>query len=226
MNKVIITGCSSGLWLALSRVFLQNGYTVVGLSRTSQNTESLHLPVDLGNSCSIDKVVLEILHSHSWFSHIICCAGIWYIERMDELNYGHTDEMFRVNVTWHSYLLSKLSEEIIKSNADLVFVWATIAYKGNEFMPMYSASKWWFRWLVENWRILVKNTQNRVISICPGGMNTESNIWPDGRETLIAAATWKKVWSFLDVSTVAQYIFETTQLPKNMEISEVVINRK
>jgi NADP-dependent 3-hydroxy acid dehydrogenase YdfG len=134
--------------------------------------------------------------------------------------------MFQVNIIGQSYLLSELSWLIKKNNTDLVFIWATIWYKWNEFMPMYSITKWWTRGLIENWRNELKNTKSRVIWIHPWWLNTESNIWENGRETIISNMTWKKVGNVIDVDSLSHLILNFFELPKNMEVSEVIINRK
>ena len=226
MKKVIITWASNWLGLEISKVFIEKWYEVIWLSRTKPAINITHLPTDFTNEKSILKSVEEIKEKYSDFSHIICCAGIWYIEKLDNINYEHTEEIFKVNITGQWYLLSKLSEQIRKNNSDLVFVGATIGYKWNEFMPMYSVTKWWLRWLIENRRNELKNSSCRVIWIHPGWMDTESNIGPEGRETLIGKMTWKSVWTLLDKNAISNLIYNLIDLPKNMEVSEVIINRK
>ncbi|MDR0771941.1 MAG: SDR family NAD(P)-dependent oxidoreductase [Candidatus Peribacteria bacterium] len=60
-----------------------------------------------------------------------------------------------------------MMNEIKINSSDLIFIGATIAYKGNEFMPMYSVSKWGTRGLVENCRLALKSSSCRVIMISP-----------------------------------------------------------
>ena len=57
-------------------------------------------------------------------------------------------------------------------------------------------------------------------------MDTESNIGEEGRETKISGLTGNPIGKLLDVHRVAEFISSLTQLPKNMEISEVIINNK
>jgi len=226
MNRVIITWWSNWLWLELSKTFIEKWFEVISLSRNKPNIPSIHLETDLTDEYSINKTVEEIKEKYSNFSTIICCAGIWYIEKIDSINHKNTDNMFKVNIIWQAYLLSNLTNLIKDNNADLIFVGATIWYKGNEFMPMYSVTKRWLRWLIENRRNELKNNSCRVIGIHPWWMNTESNIGIEGRETIISNITWKKVWTLLDKTAISNFIYNLTQLPKNMEVSEIIINRK
>jgi NADP-dependent 3-hydroxy acid dehydrogenase YdfG len=80
--------------------------------------------------------------------------------------------------------------------------------------------------LIENCGLALKSSACRVIGVSPWWLTTSSNIWPKGRETKIAQLTGKTVGTLLDVSKVAEFIHSLTELPKNMEISEVIINRK
>lgn len=227
MPKVLITWASSWLWNKLVDIFLATWYDVICLSRNWSTTpDTTNIPLDLSDKVSIEHAVSLIQHEHDNFSLIVCCAWIGYIEQLDHIDYDHTEQLFQVNITWHAYLLSKLAHTIKKNNADLVFVWATIWYKANEHMPLYSVSKRGLRWLVENRRTYLKQSSCRVLHISPGWMDTASNIWPQWRETIIAKKNEKIVWTMLDTNTVAEFIFQATQLPKNMEIAEVIINRK
>jgi NAD(P)-dependent dehydrogenase (short-subunit alcohol dehydrogenase family) len=167
MKRVIITGGSKGLGLELSKHFLQQGAEVICLSREKPALDVIHLATDFTNKENIHTTIKQIKEEYSDFSTLICCAGIGYIEKLEEIDYEHTEAMFNVNIIGQSYLLSGLSEQIKTTGADLIFVGATIGYKGNEFMPMYSVSKRGFRGLIENWRLALKSTACRVISVAP-----------------------------------------------------------
>lgn len=227
MKTAIITWASSWLWLELCKIFVAQWYQVIGLSRSKPIIDTvIHIPTDLSDKDSIEHTAEKITTEYTQFHTIINCAGIWYIEDIDSTDYNHTQEMFQVNIIWQHHLLSLLSSNIRSNNADIVFIWATIGYKANEFMPLYSVTKRWLRWLVENRRANLKDTQSRVLHISPWWLQTESNIWPDGRESIISLKTWKKIWVFMDPTIIAEFIYSTLQLPKNIELSEVVINRK
>lgn len=226
MKSIIITWVSEWLGYELAKVFLKNNFQVIGLSRNKPNLDIIHLEIDLTEEKSINKTIEQIKSKYHDFTWVICCAAIWYIENLENDNFKHTESMFKVNIIWQNYLLSKISNLIKSNNSDLIFIGATIWYKANTFMSMYSVTKWWLRWLIENWRLELKDTNSRVIWIHPGWLDTESNIWSSWRETLISEITKKPIWTLLDKTKVAEFIYSTTQLPKNMEISEVIINRK
>ncbi len=93
-------------------------------------------------------------------------------------------------------------------------------------MPLYSVAKRWLRGLIENWRQGLKGTASRVILVSPWWLDGESNLGPDGRETKITQITGKGPGIMLSTGEVAKFIMSIYQLPKNMEVSEIIINRK
>ncbi|USN58981.1 MAG: SDR family oxidoreductase [Candidatus Peribacteria bacterium] len=145
MKYVIITGVSEGLGYEIARVFLEKGFQVVGLSRTKPDLDIIHIPTDFTKKESIEKSIEVIKEKYSQFSCVVCCAAVGYIESLDKDNYEHTDEMFQVNIIGQNHLLSGIADEMKQNISDLVFIGATIGYKGNTFMPMYSVTKWGVR---------------------------------------------------------------------------------
>jgi short-subunit dehydrogenase len=224
MKKVIITWCSSGLGYELCKQYLEMGYAVVGLSRSMPNLPIEHITLDLTQEDSIVEVSNKIVSDHSNFDIFINCAWIWDIQPMWEMSIDSIQSMMQVNLLWTMSLYAKLRNLIIINNVDICFVWATIWYKANEYMPAYSVSKRWLRWFIENVRHDLKATNARVIGVHPWWLDTESNIWPQGRESIIK--WFGNTTTMLSTNSVAQYIIYTLNLPKNMEVSESIINRK
>ncbi len=227
MKKAIITWASQWLGLELCKLFSEQWYQVIWLSRSKPDMDNIiHIQTDFTSTDSITDSANYIKTEYRDIALIINCAAIWYIESLDETDDAHTTEMFQVNLTGQHHFLSLLSDTIKTNNTDIVFIWATIGYKSNEFMPLYSVTKRGLRWLVENRRHYLKSTASRVIHISPWWLNTESNIWPSWRETIISKKTNKPIWTLIDTTTLAEFIYSIVQLPASMEVSEVIINRK
>jgi len=226
MKTVLIIWSSSGLGESLVSQFIQAWYQVVGLGRNKNSQTAAHIDLDLANHNSILAAANMIKSNYPVFEVLVICSGIGYIEWMKEQSREHNQEVFNVNVIGPTYLLWELLPTLLSNGADLVFIGATIAFKANEYMPVYSMSKWWQRGLIENIRLALKAGKCRVIWVHPGGMNTESNVGHEGRETIISAKTSKVVWNLMDPVDIAKHIVELTSLPKNIEVGEVIINRK
>lgn len=203
MKRVIITWWSNGLWLELSNLFLAHNVEIICLSRNKSNNNSVHIPVDLTREENINWAIDIILEKYQDFDALILCAWGWFIEEMDELDSENINDTIELNLTSNIKIVNKLFPVIKKNESDIVVVWATIWYKANKFMPVYSIAKWWLRGFVENIRDFCKWTKSRVLHVSPGWMNTKSNIWPEWRETIIAQKTGKVVSSFIDSKEVA-----------------------
>lgn len=226
MKKVLITWWSKWLWLEISNLLLSKWIEVVSLSRTKADNSSEHIFTDFLKNESIDSAINEVLEKYPDFDALILCAWGWEIEEIWEIKEESLENTIKLNLNSNILIADKLLDKINENWADIVVIWATIWYKANKFMPVYSIAKWWLRWFVENIREACKWTNSRIINIVPWGLNTESNIWPEWRETIIAKKTGKEVWSLLDASELAKLVYYFLSLPKNMEVSEIIVNRK
>lgn len=225
-KKIIVIWSSSGLWFETSKKLLGVWYEVIWVARRKTELGIESICCDLTKDDQIKKLATQISELDN-VSAIILCAWNWYIEKRDEVDFEHVNEIFQLNLLSQIKLISFLLPFIKSNDIDIVDIGATIGYKPNEWMSTYSISKYWLRWLIENLRLELKWTASRVIGIHPGGMNTESNIWINGREVLVAEKTWKTVaTSLIDTESVANLVVSFLELPKNIEISEVIINRK
>lgn len=220
MKTFLITGASRGLWKEMASILRGEWYKVYDLSREGD------IVCDLRDQQSIDKAISFIKDTVSSIDCIINCAGGGEIESIDSFDFAHADETWKVNTLGHAYLIAWLREQIKAQGTDIITIWATIGYKANEYMPLYSVAKWWLRGLVENRRQGLKGTASRVILVSPWWLDGESNLGPDGRETKITQITGKDPGIMLSTEEIAKFILNISQLPKNMEVSEVIINRK
>ncbi len=84
---------------------------------------------------------------------------------------------------------------------------------------VYSASKWAVRGFAKSLQDEFKELPNRVISFCPGGFKSDIVKKVNGEE-LQNPDEW------MNPEYIALFIKQILDLPKNMEVSEVIINRK
>lgn len=226
MKKFVVIGSSSGLWYEISKELYEWWSEVIWFARTSSDLLITNLIGDLTIEKDLESLITTI-KSNGDISGIIFCAWSGYIEKFDNMNWAHIDETFQLNLLSQLKLLSKLLPFIKENWIDIVDIGATIGYKWNDFMPAYSTSKWWLRWLLENLRLELKSSTARVIGVHPWWMNTESNIGLNGRETIIAKLTWKETTTkLMNTADIAKLVISFLNLPKNIEVSEIIINRK
>jgi len=221
MPKILLTWITGWLGSALEKKYESQGFIVVWFSRDN----STYIALDLTKRESIELAAENIQKNNPDFDIIIHCAGDGEAEKFTDMWYDDAQENFSLNAIWPMYLTKLLLEDIKRNNADVVCIWATIALKWYENFMVYSSAKWWFRWFVENLRLELKNTRCRVIAIYPGWMITQGN---EKRLTQISAITGKEgnLQSHMNPNDIAELIYHTTITPKNIEVSEVIINRK
>jgi NADP-dependent 3-hydroxy acid dehydrogenase YdfG len=110
-------------------------------------------------------------------------------------------------------------DRIKKDGADIVNVSSSVGTKAYESQTAYGASKWAMRGFSANLQLELKKTPCRVISFCPGGFisNLVKNF--NGQE-IDDPQNW------MSARDVAKCIKQILELPKNMEVSEIILNRK
>ncbi len=224
MKRIILTWASSGLGASIAKSFYQDGYEVIGLCR-SQPTDFIQwIETDLSDEKSVENAVHVIQEKYSHFDVLIQCAGDGDGEEIDALDWEKTQQTFTLNAIAPIILTSKLLPLIKENKVDVINVGATIALKPYQYFSVYGSSKGAFRMWTENLQLELKGTSSRVIGIYPGGMNTK---WNEKRGNQIKAISGKDIGSsFMNTDDIAWLLLQIIKLPKNMEISEIVINRK
>jgi NADP-dependent 3-hydroxy acid dehydrogenase YdfG len=95
-----------------------------------------------------------------------------------------------------------------------------VGFKGYTDQAAYGVSKWAMRGFSVNLQIELKDTACRVISFCPGGFVSRFFAKATGVENNLDPKEWMRA---KDLALLMRSIL---YLPKNMEVSEIVINRK
>jgi len=210
MKRVLITGASSGLGLEIGKLLQKNEFEVINLSRKPSSFENVKL--DLSNSESVKNVIRVIKKNYSNFEVLILNSGIMPLARVGEIEFD-IEEMFKVNITANIKIVNELLELIKKNKSDVVFIGSTAALKGYENHAAYCASKHAVNGFVKSLQVELVNEPVRVIGFHPGGFN--SNL----RGGIIKEG-------YMDPKYLASMVLNILELPKNIEVSEIVINRK
>jgi len=210
MVKVLITGASSGLGLEVGKLYEEKGFEVVNLSRNKSQFQDISL--DLSNDESISRAIKNIKDNHSEFEAIILNSGIMPLAKVGEIDFD-IDDMFKVNITGTIKLVNALLNLIKKNKSDIVFVGSTASLKGYENHSAYCASKHAVEGFIKSLQVEMKNEPVRVIGFHPGGFN--SNL----RGGIIKEG-------YIKPKDCATLMIQILELPKTVEVSQIVINRK
>lgn len=218
---IIITGASDGLGLAIAKLLTSKGKKVVSLSRSKPQDEIIEwIKTDLTDNRSIATTARTILDRTDPIEALINCAAVTSYEDLNALTPLELDRMFKTNVTAPMYLTSQLLDRLKQDGADIVNIGATIALKsGYAQQSVYSTTKWALRGFTQNLSDDLKQTACRVISVLLGGFNSRMHEKVTGKP-IADPDNW------MSVEDIARCISQILELPKNMEISEIIINRK
>lgn len=212
MKKIIITGASSGLGRRIADYFLEKKYEVVNLSRTKAEG-CTNIIVDLKNDSNIESACEIIKHSHNEFQYMFFNAGT-----MPQANLGkiafNIDDVFKINVSSIIKILNYLNSEVLNNEADIIITGSTSAYKHFEGDIVYSATKFAVRGLIQSLQSEYKYSKTRIFGFHPGAFN--SNLRGKG----------EYFENFMDPKDLATLLSSIINLPKNIEVSEIIVNRK
>ena len=162
----------------------------------------------------------EIKKKYNDFDAIVNCAAIVGMEKINEITYKKFEKAWRVNTIAPLYFLSLLFDDIVKNEADVLNIGTTMDLKdGQENQLAYTATKWGLRGGSYNIGMELKKTKSRMIYVHCGGMNTQMHKKDYGAEIQDPNA-WMKTE---DIADIMLYLLK---LPKQIEISDITINRK
>ncbi|HWB39472.1 MAG TPA: SDR family NAD(P)-dependent oxidoreductase [Candidatus Saccharimonadales bacterium] len=215
---IVITGASDGLGLEVAKLYKAAGKTVVNVSRHESKYADVNLLHDLRKGSEITAAANEIMALKEPLEVLINCAGVYTNEPLGQI----TEEEIKRNMATHVkapiLLVSTMIDRIKRDGTDVANVVSAVATKANPNEAVYGASKWALRGFTQNLQLELKDTSCRVIGFYPGGFGTD----------LFLKATGKDVdrEKFMRAADVALCLKQLLDLPRNIEISEIILNRK
>lgn len=221
MKRVILTGANDGLGASFGELCINHGVEVVALGRHKPSYECEFIEVDLTNDEQIEGAIEEVKNKYSEFDAFINCAGAMRLGKLSDISLREAKDVFMVNSIAPIYLISKLHDVIVKNKADILNVVSIMATLFDIELDsvLYTGSKWGFKGASYNLEAEFSKTPSRVITFNPGGMNTSLfRKYDNSLEHM--ADEW------MDPKTIADIMFYTLNLPKQVEVSEITITRK
>jgi uncharacterized protein len=215
---IVITGASDGLGLQIARVYKEAGKRVVNVSRRDSQYANDNLQTDLTNEASVGGTVDAIGQMGEPIEALVNCAGVMSLEPLNKVTASELDRVFGVNIKGVILLVSGLADRMKQDGTDIVNVSSTVGLKAYPDQAAYGASKWAMRGFSQNLQIELKDT-NRVISFCVGGFKSDIAKKVHGKD-LPDPENW------MDPEDIAVFMKQILDLPKGMEVSEIVINRR
>lgn len=192
-QKIIITGASSGIGTALARYYAQQGATLGLIARRQEQLEQLKsslattveiYPADVRDAAAMRDIAEDFVNKYGAPDIVIANAGI-SIGTLTQIpeDIAAFQEVMDINVlgivkTFQPFIAPMRRAKTI---GKLVGIASVAGYRGLPGSGAYSASKAAAISYLESLRIELKQTNIRVVTICPGYIATpmtEKNPYP------------------------------------------------
>ena len=231
---ILITGASAGFGEALCRLFVKEGYHVIGAARRKERLSNLQqelgekfypLQMDVSNQQSIDNAIDSLPEKWQQIELLINNAGLALgLEPAHQANFDDWQCMIQTNIIGLTYLTHKILPQMVKrKNGHIINIGSiagTYPYPGGN---VYGASKAYVKQFSRNLRADLPGTQVRVTNIEPGlcGGTEFSNVRFKGDDKK-AMQVYDKVEYVTaeDIANIALWIFKQ---PKHVNINSIEV---
>lgn len=170
-KNILITGCSSGLGLALTNFYLEKGFKVFGISRTKPNIDNqnfIHINFDLSQIDKIKEKLTDILENINEFETVFLNAGmLGKIKVLKDLSIEELNEVYTINVYANKELLDILMNIKVKN---IIIISSGASKNGYKGWASYSLSKAGVNMLANLYSNEMLNT--KILAVAPGVIKT------------------------------------------------------
>lgn len=180
-GQTVVTGAASGLGRALAgRLATQRTQLLlvdrdaVGLAEVASSYPNCRTLV---GDLSTEQGVQAVTGSAEWRQYPVAeffsCAGLGRRGRMQEIPVGEHRRMFQVNVLARIEMTQHaLAEMIPRQFGRIVLISSSSAFQPLPYMATYAATNSALLFIGESWNTEVSSQGVDVMTVCPGGMQT------------------------------------------------------
>jgi 3-hydroxy acid dehydrogenase/malonic semialdehyde reductase len=177
-GSMLVTGASSGIGRAVCEKLLEEGWRVIGISRSIEARPLQHelftaLAFDLCDFEQTAQKLKPILKIPQAISGIVFCAGAGYFGSLEQLDFKKIQALITLNLLSPMYL-SKLLIPYFKaqSSGRLVYIGSEAALQGAKKGTAYCASKFGLRGFVQALSAECRQAGLNISLINPGMVDT------------------------------------------------------
>lgn len=222
-NKVaVVTGAGRGIGKSIAIALAEKGVDVALVSRTLSELKSTAdiiekigrkaLPIfaDISNEHYVDNMVQEVVTKFGKIDILVNNAGVGYFSKVAEMKLEEFDQMFSVNMRGLFLATKSVLPYMIKQNSGDIINISSLAGR-NAFVggAGYSATKWAVIGFARSLMLEVRQHNIRVITICPGSVNTSfsDNV--------------KNPSQMPQPEDIAKVVVDALSMPRNVMVSEI-----
>lgn len=216
----VVIGGSDGLGKKLIESLNRSGLETVNISRRTNNDAQYNISTDLSSESGITTAVKELKNMKSSLEAIYISAGVFSFQSIDDFTADEFQRTFAINTLAPFLLVSSLIDRIRTDEADVIFINSVAGLRSYKNQSLYNASKSALHSFTNDLRAELAQTRSRVIGVYPGMIDT------DLAQKLPGGALPKSKHAMIDPKILADYIVYTQQLPKTIEVSDIILDRK
>jgi 3-hydroxy acid dehydrogenase / malonic semialdehyde reductase len=174
--KILVTGSSSGIGLALCHQLLADGHEVVGLARRQQSiAHAAFAPVsiDLADLASLPQALECLRRDHGPFSTLVCNAGRGHFGDLEQFSYAQISALIDLDFSSQVFVVRALLPDMKKNKrGHIVFTGSEAALRGTQKGSVYCAAKFALRGFAQALREETARHGIRVTLFNPGMVRT------------------------------------------------------
>ncbi|MDB6178456.1 SDR family oxidoreductase [Paracoccus sp. Z330] len=228
---VVITGASSGIGAAIAKQFSDAGHALLLIARRIEKLEALDLPntvcrkVDVTDTAALRAAIVEAEGQYGPADCLINNAGLMQLGQIDTQDPAEWRNMYDVNVVALLNGMQAVLGDMKRRNHGTIINISSIA--GKKSFPNHAAyvgTKFAVSAISENVREEVADTGVRVMTICPGAVETELLDHTTNPDIINGYQDWKdSIGGAIHADDVARIaVFMYTQ-PQSVNIRDVVV---
>ena len=181
---VVITGASMGIGEAIAKLFVEQGASIVLLSRDSSRAEAARTRIgfpertaafacDVRHSEEIDRVIALTLHHFKRIDIWINNAGHGLLDSVSQMDMESCHDMFDTNFFGALSAMQKVIPILRQQGGGAIINVSSVAgHIPLPFHAAYSATKFALNAIGKGARVELKNDGIQVITVCPGYVQT------------------------------------------------------
>lgn len=230
-SLVVITGASSGIGAAMAQQFSAAGHPLLLVARRIEKLEALNLPnalyrqVDMTDAAAFRAAIAEAEAIHGPVDCLVNNAGLMLLGQIDTQNPIEWQRMYDINVIALLNSMQAVLGDMKARNAGTIINVSSIA--GKKSFPNHAAyvgTKFAVSAMSENIREEVADSNVRIMSICPGAVETELLGHTTSQDIIDGYEDWKQAMGgVLVADDIARTVAFMYAQPQGVNIRDVVI---
>lgn len=180
-QKVLVTGGSTGIGLAIAEALLAKGCQVVINGRNVESLQSVagrlgcgHAAGDVGIEADAVRIVSSAVEQMGGIDVLINNAGFGRFNPLLELDAHDMESVWQTNVLGAMFMAREVAKHLVqRKSGTIVNISSTAGTKGFAGGTAYASSKFALRGMTECWRQELRRDDVRVVLINPSEVVTE-----------------------------------------------------